>query len=246
MRGHFCCSHEGEIVTLVLDKVNTLHAAGIAGLEQNVPDTLEIIVKAVLDGPCTPCRGDQRIRARRTGDLGAFRRRLKAVADRLELRRAQPSHNTFPPLSSFGPICLCLYPIAKHAHTPPASVLGGAGSTARPNEQQRPTKAMILDRRPDLQDGGYAKLRFQQWRPPPRRLYHLSQATCRRSRISKKTDRSIQDQGMSKTSKTELVFAGPTCRWLRILPNSWFINLIDQQLISNRLQPTNQQNKKQS
>ena len=87
MRGHFCCSHEGEIVTLVLDKVNTLHAAGIAGLEQNVPDTLEIIVKAVLDGPCTPCRGDQRIRARRTGDLGAFRRRLKAVADRLELRR---------------------------------------------------------------------------------------------------------------------------------------------------------------
>ena len=86
MRGHFCCSHEGEIVTLVLDKVNTLHAAGIAGLEQNVPDTLEIIVKAVLDGPCTPCRGDQRIRARRTGDLGAFRRRLKAVADRLEFR----------------------------------------------------------------------------------------------------------------------------------------------------------------
>ena len=147
MRGHFCCSHEGEIVTLVLDKVNTLHAAGIAGLEQNVPDTLEIIVKAVLDGPCTPCRGDQRIRARRTGDLGAFRRRLKAVADRLELRRAQPSHNTFPPLSSFGPICLGLYPIAKHAHTPPASVLGGAGSTARPNEQQ-PTTNQGDDPRP--------------------------------------------------------------------------------------------------
>ena len=193
MRGHFCCSHEGEIVTLVLDKVNTLHAAGIAGLEQNVPDTLEIIVKAVLDGPCTPCRGDQRIRARRTGDLGAFRRRLKAVADRLEFR-----------LVPFA----WVFTLSQNMHIPHLQACSAARARRldRTNNNQRPTKAMILDRRPDLQDGGYAKLRFQQWRPPPRRLYHLSQATCRRSRISKKTDRSIQDRGMSTTSKTEVGF----------------------------------------
>jgi len=36
--GHFCCSHEGEIATLVLDKVSTFHAAGIPGIKQNMPD----------------------------------------------------------------------------------------------------------------------------------------------------------------------------------------------------------------